>query len=86
MKTTVVHCQRQEYDVYIGRPSEWGNPFVIGRDGTRRQVIIKHKKWIRTQPQLLSRLKELKGKRLGCYCAPLSCHGDFLAEMAEKEK
>jgi Domain of unknown function (DUF4326) len=24
--------------VYVGRPSKWGNPFVIGRDGIRDQV------------------------------------------------
>jgi hypothetical protein len=27
--------------VYIGRGSKWGNPFVIGRDGTRAEVIAK---------------------------------------------
>lgn len=31
----VVHCKRARYDVYIGRPSQWGNPFQIRHDGTR---------------------------------------------------
>jgi len=25
--------------VYVGRPSKWGNPFTIGPDGTRDEVI-----------------------------------------------
>jgi len=33
----VVHCKRAVYDVYVGRPSKWGNPFTIGRDGTLRK-------------------------------------------------
>jgi hypothetical protein len=39
----VVHCKREPYDVYIGRPSKWGNPFQIGRDGTRDEVIAKYR-------------------------------------------
>jgi hypothetical protein len=23
----VVHCKKDKYDVYIVRPSKWGNPF-----------------------------------------------------------
>jgi len=30
------------YDVYIGRPSKWGNPFVIGKDGTRKEVVAQY--------------------------------------------
>jgi hypothetical protein len=83
---TVVHCQRDEYDVYIGRPSKWGNPFEIGKDGTRTEVIEKFRKWIQTQPELLSALSELEGKRLGCWCKPLKCHGDVLHELANRER
>jgi len=50
MRTRVVHCRRERYDVYVGRPSPWGNPFVIGRDGTREEVIAKYAAWVRTQP------------------------------------
>lgn len=83
MKTRVVHCKREPYDVYIGRPSKWGNPFVIGTDGTREQVIAKYRRWLESQPQLLAALPELKGKTLGCWCAPDACHGDVLAELAD---
>ncbi len=79
----VVHCKREPYDVYIGRPSKWGNPFEIGRDGTRAEVIEKYRAWIRTQPRLLAALGELKGKTLGCWCHPKPCHGDVLAELAD---
>jgi predicted RNA-binding Zn-ribbon protein involved in translation (DUF1610 family) len=67
--------------VYIGRPSPWGNPFIMGRDGTRAEVIAKYRAWIAEQPDLLMRLHELIGKDLVCWCAPLPCHGDVLAEL-----
>lgn len=81
--TTVVR-RHEPHDVYIGRPSKWGNPFVVGRDGTREEVVEKYRAWIVTQPHLMRALPELRGKRLACYCAPLSCHGDVLAELAEQ--
>lgn len=80
----VVHCKRTPHDVYIGRPSKWGNPFEIGRDGTREDVIDKYKAWIAEQPDLLLQLHELKGKTLGCWCAPKACHGDVLAALAAR--
>jgi len=82
-RTTVVHCKLDEYDVYIGRPSKWGNPFVVGRDGDRETVIQKYRAWIMEQDELLVDLHELRGKRLGCWCAPQACHGDVLAELAD---
>lgn len=81
-RTKVVHCKKEEYDVYIGRPSKWGNPFTIGIDGTREEVIAKYIDWLYEQPDLLNSLHELKGKTLGCWCHPLTCHGDILAELA----
>ena len=81
---SVVHCKRESYDVYIGRPSKWGNPFTIGKDGTREEVIQKYEEWIQTQPQLLDSLAELKGKTLGCWCHPQACHGDVLEKLIEK--
>lgn len=82
MTTTVVHV-RDGYDIYIGRPSLWGNPFVIGRDGSREEVIAKYRAYILRQPAMLADLPSLRGKRLGCYCAPLPCHGEVLAELAD---
>jgi len=74
----------QPNSVYIGRPSKWGNPFTIGRDGTREEVIEKYREWLKTQPQLIEAAKrELAGKDLVCFCAPKPCHGDVLVEIVE---
>ncbi len=86
----VVHVDKEPFEVYIGREnterglkgSKWGNPFLIGRDGTRAEVIAKYEIWIKTQPHLIAALPELKGKVLGCYCAPKACHGDVLLQLA----
>lgn len=79
----VVHCKRAAFDVYIGRPSSWGNPFVIGKDGTRADVIAKYRAWLEARPELVARAKaELRGKVLACWCSPAACHGDVLAEVA----
>lgn len=84
--TTVVNVKVEKCDVFIGRPSRWGNPFKIGRDGTREEVIEKYERYIQTRPDLLAALPTLKGKRLGCYCAPLACHGHVLARLADEVK
>lgn len=68
--------------VYVGRPSKWGNPFQIGKDGDRDQVVRKYRAYIEGQPELLAALPELKGKDLVCWCAPASCHADVLVAMA----
>jgi len=70
--------------VYVGRPSKWGNPFVIGRDGARDQVIAKYRAWLMSQPALIAELHELRGKNLVCWCAPERCHADVLAELANR--
>lgn len=84
--------RRQRYDVYVGRPragqsersAPWGNPFVLGVDGNRDQVIEKFREYLTRNVELMRRLPELKGKVLGCYCAPLPCHADVLAELANR--
>ena len=84
--TTVVHI-KDGYDVYIGREyaehagSKWANPFRIGRDGTRSEVIAKYRNWIIMQVDLMASLHELKDKVLGCWCHPKECHGHVLAAL-----
>lgn len=77
----VVHCKKEKYDVYIGRPSKWGNPFRVGVDGTREEVVQKYREWVRSQPLPFH---ELRGKTLGCWCHPQLCHGDVLVELANE--
>lgn len=88
MKTTVVHCRRDEYDVYIGRPSKFGNPFSHKpsniaeiKVATREEAVSRYREWILTQPDLMASLEELRGKRLGCFCHPKLCHGHVLIEL-----
>ena len=82
-RTKVVHCKRATYDIYIGRPGKWGNPFVIGKDGPRDEVLEKYKTWLLSRGDLMGSLAELQGKTLGCWCKPEACHGDVLADLAD---
>lgn len=82
----VVNKYKSSCTVFIGRPSKWGNPFVIGKHGTREEVIAMYEKYIRNKPELLAQLHELKGEILGCYCKPQACHGDVLVKLLKEIK
>lgn len=82
--TIVVNKREQKFDVYIGRGSIWGNPFKMASEADRKRVIIEYEKWLRSKPELLKQLHELKGKRLGCFCKPKACHGDVLVGFVEQ--
>lgn len=79
--TRVVNLKEESYDVRIDRLTKWGNPYIIGKDGTREEVIEKYRNWIVKQPDLMNSIDELKGKRLGCWCHPNPCHGDVLIDL-----
>lgn len=69
--------------VYVGRPTKWGNPYVIGKDGTRDEVVTKYREYIENNPELRDSAKTLLHKKdLVCWCAPLKCHADVLLEIA----
>lgn len=93
MSTTVVNVRTDDtYTVYIGRAvprrrlaaSKWANPFKIGPDGTRDEVIARYRAYLLARPDLVADVGSLQGQRLGCWCAPEACHGDVLAELAER--
>ncbi len=84
--TKVVNLKKEPYDIYIGRGSKWGNPFKIGQDGNREEVILKYLNYILNKPELIKDLDELEGKRLGCFCKPLPCHGDILIILLTLKK
>ena len=81
---------------YIGRGSPLGNPFVIGKDGSREQVIAKYRVWLnekimRKNPVVLDELNRLgnkaideKGLALQCFCYPKPCHGEVIKEKLVK--
>lgn len=86
----------QDCDIYIGRPcnmggwkltgSKWANPFKPEGKTKKdyEKCIEKYRKWVLQQPELMESLHELQGKRLGCWCKPLPCHGDILAALANE--
>lgn len=100
MPTTVVNFLREPYDEYIGRAGKgkdgyFGNPHPIGycylckRTHDREDAIQEFKKYFyeRVNKDLgfMIRVLELKGKTLGCFCKPLSCHGDVIAEWLDSQ-
>jgi hypothetical protein len=78
--------RHQEGAVYIGRPSKWGNPFVIGEDGDRSEVIRKYEDLVMSTKRFCEEIKrDLRGKDLICWCHPSPCHGDVLIRIANEE-
>lgn len=89
----VVHCKKEKYDVYIGRPSKWGNPFTH-KQGTAAQTVVesrdaaiaayKRHLWaqVNSGEVTLDELAALDGKTLGCWCHPQPCHGEVLLAAA----
>lgn len=87
----IVHCKVETYDVYIGRPSKWGNPFshlpdtlAEFRVSTREEAISRYREWIITRPELMEALPELQNKVLGCWCSPKACHGEVLIALLKE--
>lgn len=72
--------------IVIDRSTRWGNPFVIGKDGTRGEVINKYRIWLWEQIKSgsisIEDLAELDGCDLACWCAPQACHGTVLVAAA----
>lgn len=81
--------------VYIGRrarngwpDSKWRNAYREGRDGSRADVVAKHRAWLCDTPEgaaLLADIHELRGRDLVCWCAPEPCHGDVLLDLANAD-
>lgn len=95
MKTKVVHIKKEPYDLYVGRPTIWGNPFSHKPGGyvkptnivaTREEAVEKFREYAKTNKRILETLHMLKGKTLACWCAPKACHAHVLAEMADALK
>ncbi|NMA58553.1 DUF4326 domain-containing protein, partial [Clostridium cochlearium] len=92
--TRVVHCKKSNYDIYIGRPSPWGNPYGTKEDSKasiivkdRQTSLLNYAKYIGLNKELQDNLYKLEGKILACWCSPdLPCHGNILVELLEDVK
>ena len=85
--TRVVHCKKEPYDVYIGRPTIFGNPHRISAKMDRPTVIALYRTYLRERmkrdEKFRNAILSLKGKVIGCWCKPLQCHGDVIVEIVE---
>jgi hypothetical protein len=90
MVTTVINKYKtipEKDSISIMRPGPWGNPFIIGKDGGRHEVVEKYRELVLSDRQLQHKIvEELRGKQLVCCCKPAECHGDILALIAESEE
>jgi hypothetical protein len=80
------HAYREKFPkgaVYVGRPSEFGNPFEMQGESDRITVCKQHRLWVLKDPSHVKRIrKKLEGRDLVCWCAPLPCHAETLAYIA----
>ena len=70
-----------EENVYVGRPNKWGNLFKLSNH-SRQEAIYLFKEHIFQNKKLAETVTELRGKILGCWCAPYQCHAEVLHELA----
>jgi len=83
MRMVVNFGRGEKCDVYIGRPSKFGNPYQIGVHGNRQEVLVRFESYLASKPELIAAVRrELRGCVLGCHCSPLPCHGDHLSRIA----
>jgi len=93
-RTTVVNIRHAKCDVYIGRPRPgqdgyFGNKYHVEPHG--REVAISmfrslFARRLKTDHEYRLRVLGLRGKILGCYCKPLSCHGDVIADWVNSQE
>ena len=78
------------YDVYIGRGTLWGNPYQMGKEGTRDEVIAKfsydfERRFLKLPEKFDENIEKLRGKTLGCHCKPAACLGDVIANYLNSQ-
>ena len=85
-ETIIVNCKTEPYDVLIDRTTVFGNPFHVwqwGREGCIKKFETYFYSRIERDPEWKLKVLELRGKRLGCRCKPLSCHGDIYKDYLD---
>lgn len=79
----VVKFGKEKCDVFVGRPSKYGNPYHIGIHGSREEVLELYELHLQNNHHLIKSIcRELPGKILGCSCEGFPCHGEILARIA----
>ena len=78
------YAKDKEIYKQIDRYSEFGNPFWLDTDGTRDECCEGYIDFYKHKRSLHQKIKDLKGKVLGCHCHPLRCHGDYLKELVDE--
>ena len=88
---------RKDGNLYIGRGSKkvpkiasncgesaqkWSNPFKIVDHHSREEVIKLFRQYVLGNRLLIESVSELRGKVLGCWCAPERCHAEVLHQLA----
>lgn len=75
-------------NVYVGRPTVYGNTFYLKDFETREECLLEYEKNLRLDKQNIQRIKvKLKGKNLVCFCSlDISCHADILLKIANEVK
>lgn len=98
MSKKVVHCKIEKFDIYIGRPSIYGNPYshkkgttALFKTETAEEAVSKFKEYLLNNKNLMSKILDLDNKVLGCWCKTLKnpnapCHGDAILEVIEEIK
>lgn len=77
----IVHCKREPYTEYIGRPSRFGNPYSLEEYG-REEAVAKYEDYARKNSKLLEWIRLLpEDAVLGCWCFPRLCHGDVIMKL-----
>jgi hypothetical protein len=84
MVAELLNIRHGKADVYIGRGSPFGNPYVLGVDGGRNEVVRLYRIYfyekIMKDAKFRLDVEALRGKKLGCHCSPMACHGDVILE------
>jgi hypothetical protein len=86
-QAAIAYAKEQGIYVPVHRPFKWKNPFKIDEsrpEESRAEACAQFAAYLQGKPELMQSIKELKGKALVCYCAPLQCHADHLAELADQ--
>ena len=77
--------------IRIDRTTILGNPYHIGKHGTREEVVLLYRKNLlklyRTDPQIrhvIDLIRKFPKVQLACWCAPALCHGDAIIDFIKQ--